>query len=133
MAIRRLLDALLAGKEFTILGDGHQSRDFTYVDDAVSATLLAMDKRTAGTIFNVGGGSEVSLLDVVDTAEKIAGQRLHRRTETQAVGDVRRTSADTRLVKRELGWSPRVSLAEGLRRQLLWAASNDEEERQGSA
>jgi nucleoside-diphosphate-sugar epimerase len=133
MAIRRLLDALLAGKEFTILGDGRQSRDFTYVDDAVSATLLAMDKRTAGTIFNVGGGSEVSLLDVVDTAEKIAGQRLHRRTETQAVGDVRRTSADTRLVKRELGWSPRVSLAEGLRRQLLWAASNDEEERQGSA
>jgi nucleoside-diphosphate-sugar epimerase len=61
------------------------------------------------------------------------GQRRPRPMGTYEEVTHCRTSADTRLVKRELGWSPRVSLAEGLRRQLLWAASNDEEERQGSA
>jgi UDP-glucuronate 4-epimerase len=127
MAFRRLIDALLTGKEFTILGDGHQSRDFTYVDDAVSATLLAMETSEAGTVLNVGGGSEVSLLEAIEVLESATGKRLTTRMAPRAVGDVRRTSADTRRIKRGLGWSPQVPLERGLAEQVQWVREHARE------
>jgi UDP-glucuronate 4-epimerase len=121
MAFARVISALLDGKPFHVYGTGEQSRDFTYVDDAVAATIAAMEGGPAGTVYNVGGGSETTLRDAIALCERLAGRRLDVVYEATARGDVRRTAADTSLIRSELGWSPRVSLEKGLHAQLAAA------------
>ncbi len=95
MAFARIVDALASGSSFEVFGDGHQSRDFTFVQDAVSATILAMGEGTAGTVYNVGGGSEATLRESVAIFEELAGRGLDVRYGEVAAGDVHRTLADT--------------------------------------
>jgi UDP-glucuronate 4-epimerase len=121
MAFARIVSALLQGRAFHVFGTGEQSRDFTFVADAVSATLAAMDKAPPGRIYNVGGGSETSLRDVIGLGERLAGLRLDVRYEGAAAGDVRRTSADTTLIRSELAWRPETPLEDGLAAQLAAA------------
>lgn len=121
MAFARVISALLEGKPFHVYGTGEQSRDFTYVDDAVVATIMAMERGPAGTVYNVGGGSETTLRDAIALCERLAERRLDVVYEATARGDVRRTAADTGLIRSELGWSPRVSLEKGLHAQLATA------------
>jgi UDP-glucuronate 4-epimerase len=121
MAFARIVSALLEGKAFHVFGTGEQSRDFTFVADAVSATLAAMELAPAGRSYNVGGGSETSLRDVIALGERLSGRRLDVRHEPSAAGDVRRTSADTTLIRSELAWRPETSLEEGLAAQLAAA------------
>ncbi len=118
MAFTRIVRGLAEGGVFGVFGTGEQTRDVTYVADAVSATLAAMERAPAGATYNVGGGSETTLLDVIRLSERLSGRRLELRYEPSAVGDVRRTSADTSAARADLGWEPRVSLEEGLRAQL---------------
>jgi UDP-glucuronate 4-epimerase len=118
MAFTRVVEALVAEREFEIYGDGRQSRDFTFVDDAVAATLAAMRDGPAGAIYNVGGGSEATLRDVVATVEELAGRPLKVRYGDPAPGDVRRTLADTTRIRSELGWEPQTDLPAGLAAQL---------------
>jgi len=118
MAFARVIDALLGGKPFTVFGSGQQSRDFTFVDDAVSATIAAMEQGSSGTTYNVGGGSETTLHDAIALCEELAGTRLDVINEATARGDVRRTGADTTLIRTELGWRPETPLARGLGLQL---------------
>jgi UDP-glucuronate 4-epimerase len=121
MAFARVISALLEGKPFHVYGTGEQSRDFTYVGDAVAATITAMERGPAGTVYNVGGGSETTLRDAIALCERLAERRLDVVYEATARGDVRRTAADTGLIRSELGWSPRVSLEKGLHAQLATA------------
>ena len=121
MAFARIVRALAAGDAFDVYGDGAQSRDFTYVGDAVSATVAAMERAPANAVYNVGGGTEATLRDVIATLERIAGRSLETRSRPAAAGDVRRTAADTSRIRAELGWRPRVGLAEGLEAQWEWA------------
>jgi UDP-glucuronate 4-epimerase len=121
MAFTKIAQALLAGKTFTVFGSGDQSRDVTYVGDAVAATLAAMRLGPSGAIYNVGGGNEATLNDVIGICEGISGRNLDRCSEPPAAGDVRRTSADTTRARRDLDWIPRTSLDEGLHAQLEWA------------
>ncbi|MGH3034536.1 MAG: NAD-dependent epimerase/dehydratase family protein [Gaiellaceae bacterium] len=121
MAFARIVSALLGGKAFHVFGTGEQSRDFTFVADAVSATLAAMELAPAGRIYNVGGGSETSLRDVIALGERLSGRRLDVRYEPSAAGDVRRTSADTTRIRSELAWRPQSALEEGLAAQLAAA------------
>jgi UDP-glucuronate 4-epimerase len=121
MAFARIISALLSGGPFHVYGSGEQSRDFTYIADAVEATIAAMEDGRTGTAYNVGGGSETTLRGVISLCERLSGKRLDIRYEPVAAGDVRRTAADTRRIRSELGWQPRTALAEGLSEQLAAA------------
>jgi nucleoside-diphosphate-sugar epimerase len=88
------------------------------VDDAVSATIAAMEAGSSGTTYNVGGGSETTLNDAIGLCEELAGTGLDVINEGTARGDVHRTGADTTLIRTELGWRPETPLPRGLARQL---------------
>lgn len=118
MAFSRVVAALLDGKAFAVFGDGRQSRDFTFIDDVVAATLLAMRRAPGGAIYNVGGGSEATLSDVIDTLIELSGRELDVQFQDAAAGDVRRTLADTRRIRDQIGWVPEVPLRSGLKAQL---------------
>jgi UDP-glucuronate 4-epimerase len=122
MAFTRIIRALVTGEPFHLYGSGDQSRDVTYVDDAVRATVQAMRRAPAGAVYNVGGGTETSLLEVIALLEEHAGRRLDIRHEPAAAGDVRRTAADTTRIRAALGWEAATSLEDGLSAQLAWAA-----------
>jgi nucleoside-diphosphate-sugar epimerase len=121
MAFARIISALLEERPFHVFGGGEQSRDFTYVADAVAATVAAMEAGRPGRIYNVGGGSEATLNEVIGLCEHLAKRHLAVRYEPPAAGDVRRTAADTSLIRSELGWSQRTSLEDGLAAQLAAA------------
>jgi UDP-glucuronate 4-epimerase len=118
MAFSRIAAAIARRERFEVYGDGRQSRDFTYVDDAVAATIAALRSAPAGAVYNVGGGSEATLRDVVALAEELSGQSLDVGFGEAAPGDVRRTLADTTRIRDELGWRPRVDLRAGLAAEL---------------
>jgi nucleoside-diphosphate-sugar epimerase len=122
MALAKIVTCLAEGYPFELHGDGTQSRSFTYVDDAVEATILAMDRAEAGSVYNVGGGSEASMLEVVDALSAAAGRRVELVPAPRREGDAQRTAADTTRIRRDLGWEPRTSLEKGLAAQWRWAA-----------
>lgn len=123
MAFSRFVAAGLAGEPITVLGDGLQVRDFTYVDDVIDATLLAAEHGTAGAVYNIGGGTPVTLLDAIHLIEQKIGRPIAIEYGQSARGDARQTSADTTLARKELGFSPSVSLEEGLARQVEWTTA----------
>jgi len=127
MAMTRLCRAALGGPSFPVMGDGSQSRDFTYVADAVDATVRAMrSDRDLPPVLNVGGGQEATLCQVIDLVGSIAGTPVPLEWGPAQRGDVRRTGADTSLAREVLGWSPTTTLAEGLAAQFAWAAGTAE-------
>ena len=120
MAIRRLCETASGGPTFQLNGDGTQSRDFTFVSDAVDAVVRAMRADNPGTVLNIGGGHEASMLEVIDKLGKLAGEPLRIKHVGEQAGDVRRTGGDTGLARRHLGWVPQVELTEGLTAELGW-------------
>jgi UDP-glucose 4-epimerase len=120
MAFSRFVTAGIAGDPITILGDGLQVRDFTFVDDVIAATLLAAENGSAGAVYNIGGGTPVTLLAAVHLLEELIGTPIAVEHREKARGDARQTGADTQLAREALGFSPSVSLEEGLARQLEW-------------
>ncbi len=123
MAFTKMVSCLAEGRVFELYGDGSQSRSFTYVDDAVEATIAAMERAAGGSMFNVGGGSEVSMLEAIETLGRIAGRRLEIVRHARREGDAARTAADTTRIRTELGWQPVTSFDEGLAAQWRWAAA----------
>ena len=123
MAFARIIDALIHRTRFELYGDGLQSRAFTYVADAVAATVAAMESARAGAVYNVGGGTEATMRDAIQTLEGISGRTLDVIERPAAKGDVRRTAPDTTHIEHELGWRPTVSLEDGLRAHWEWAAA----------
>lgn len=121
MAFARFIDAALAERPLSVLGDGRQVREFTYVGDVVQATLAAAELGERGSVYNVGGGAPVALLDVVALLEDLLGFPLKIRHTAAAPGDPRRTEADVTRAERDLGYRPAMSLAGGLAAQLAAA------------
>jgi UDP-glucuronate 4-epimerase len=121
MAFTRIAYGLAAGEPFDLYGDGEQSRGWTYVSDVVDATILAM-QRGAG-IYNVGGAHEVSMREAIAQFERVSGRTLEVRQQPAVPGDQRRTNADTTRIRSELGWEPRVDVAEGVRAEWDWACA----------
>ena len=119
MAFARLVAAARDGVEFRLFGDA--SRAFTYVADAVEATILAMERAPSGAVYNVGGGEEATMTEAIALLERVSGRDVAVRREEAARGDARRTAADVSRIRGELGWSPATSLEDGLRAQWSWA------------
>ena len=124
MGFNRFLRAALQDTPITVYGDGEQTRDFTYVDDAVMATILAAERGVPGRAYNIGGGSRVSINDVLHLIEQLSGRRLDIRREPPQKGDMRDTYADTSRARAELGFAPSTSLADGLAAEYRWLASS---------
>jgi nucleoside-diphosphate-sugar epimerase len=121
MAFHKFFQAAIAGKPIGIYGDGKQTRDFTFISDAVAANLAAaVVPEALGEVFNIGGGSRVVLLDVLDTMEKVIGKPIERLHQGLARGDARHTAADVTKARTILGYNPQVSLAEGLAQEWQW-------------
>jgi UDP-glucuronate 4-epimerase len=118
MAFTRIARALAEEKPFDLRGDGTQTRGWTFVSDAVAATIAAMERGRG--VYNVGGGAEVSLRDAVSEFEGLAGRRLQIREQPAARGDPGRSSADTTRIETDLGWRPRTSFEDGARAQWEW-------------
>jgi UDP-glucose 4-epimerase len=119
--VARFCEAVLNSRPITIYGDGHQSRDFTYVDNVVSANLLAAEApegKIAGRIFDCATGTSVSVLELADALAELSGRRLAQSVKPGRVGDIRDSRADISVIERELGYRVSVTWKEGLRRTL---------------
>jgi UDP-glucuronate 4-epimerase len=121
MFMTRVVTALAEGGSFELYGDGRQSRSFTYVGDAVAATIAAMAQGTRSAVYNVGGGQEATVREAIELLERISGRTLDVRYGDRAPGDLERTSADTSRIERELGWQARTRLEDGLAAHWQWA------------
>ena len=119
MAFHRLIRAMLGDEPFPLYGDGEQTRDFTFVQDAVAATVLAANAE-AGRVYNVGGGARVTLNAVIAMLEELMGKKARIERQTKQAGDVRHTWADTSQFRDAVGFAPRVPLREGLGREVAW-------------
>jgi UDP-glucuronate 4-epimerase len=120
MAIHSFSRALLAGEPIRVFGDGSSSRDYTYVDDAVEATVLALERCRGFEILNVGGEHPIRLDELVELIGRTAGvtPRIDRQPDQR--GDVPRTFADVARARALLGWSPVVGMEEGVSRTIAW-------------
>jgi UDP-glucose 4-epimerase len=123
MAFNRFLKAARRGDPIAVFGDGGQTRDFTFVADAVAGTIAAGERGVPGRAYNLGGGSRVSLNEVLDIVGRVTGQPLKIERGPAQKGDVRDTYADTSLARSDLGFQPTVSLADGLADEYRWLAS----------
>ena len=123
MFFRRVCEALASGGTFEIYGSGEQSRSFTYVDDTAAASIAAMERGEPGTVMNVGGGEEATMLEAIALLERLSGRTLDVRHVGDAKGDVSRTSADVSRIRDSLGWRPATPLEDGLARMWSWAAA----------
>ena len=124
MAFHKFFQAVLQEQAIPIYGDGQQTRDFTYISDAIAANLAAATVPAAvGEVFNVGGGSRVVLTEVIDSMEKIVDRPIRRQYIENAKGDARHTAADVSKAQSILGYQPQVSLITGLTQEWLWIQS----------
>jgi UDP-glucose 4-epimerase len=120
MAFHRFLKAARDGQPVTVYGDGSQTRDFTYVDDIVSAVCAAALSGRPGCVYNVGGGERVALTEVLRLVEDVTGRHLQVQRQQTQMGDMKDTFADTQAASRDLGFRSTVALAEGLAREWRW-------------
>jgi UDP-glucose 4-epimerase len=123
MAFHRFIRAALRDEELSLYGDGEQTRDFTFVADAVAATVAAATRGVPGRSYNIGGGSRVSMNEVIALIGRIAGRPLRVTREATQKGDMRDTYADTSLARYDLGFAPSVSLEEGIKAEYQWLSS----------
>jgi UDP-glucuronate 4-epimerase len=127
MAFTRFCRWVHAGSPIQLYGTGEQIRDFTYVDDVVEANLRVGDADTAqvpaGAVYNVAGGSSVSMNEVLELLGTISGKEVRVERSAAVPGDVLRTGGTTDAIRRATGWDPKVGLREGLEEQYRWATT----------
>jgi nucleoside-diphosphate-sugar epimerase len=120
MGFNRFFTAILDGKPLIQFGDGLQTRDFTFVADAVTATAAAAVRGVPGRVYNIGGGSRVSLKEVFDLLGRVSGRQVVIDQQGPQKGDMRDTYADTTRARQDLAFAPSVTLEEGLRAMWRW-------------
>ena len=120
MAFQRFLTAARDGTPITVYGDGEQTRDFTFVSDIVEANVAAAAKGRPGSVYNIGGGSRVTLKHVLELIRAVTGKTVAIQREPEQKGDMRHTYADTSRARADLGYAPTVGLEEGLTAEYQW-------------
>ncbi len=121
MAFHRFCRALLRGEEIPVYGDGRQSRDFTYVDDAIEANVRAWRRSAPQGVYNVGGGSQVEVIEAIALLERALGAKARLRFEPRPPGDPLRTRADATRLRADLDYATRVGIEDGLAAEAAWA------------
>jgi UDP-glucose 4-epimerase len=121
MAFHKFCKAMLRGEEIGVYGDGKQSRDFTFIDDAIEANVRAWQRSAPQGVYNVGGGSQVDVLESVAILERALGVKAKLRFEPRPPGDPLRTRADATRLQADLGYATRVGIEDGLAAEAAWA------------
>jgi nucleoside-diphosphate-sugar epimerase len=120
MGFHKFLRATILGEPITVYGDGEQTRDFTFVQDIVASNVAAATRGVPGRVYNIGGGSRVSVNEVLELIGRVAKRRPVVRVDPAQKGDMRHTYADTSLARADLGFVPTVGLEEGLTAEHQW-------------
>jgi UDP-glucose 4-epimerase len=125
--VAKFVEAMFAGRAPVIHGDGSQTRDFTFIDDAVEATLLAAtSERALGEVFNVGTGVETSVNQLAEILLRITGAQVRpTHSDRRDVDNIRRRVVNIEKTRRTLRWVPEMTLEEGLRRTVEWQRQHD--------
>jgi UDP-glucose 4-epimerase len=120
MAFHKFLLAAHTGQPITLFGDGRQTRDFTYIDDIVTAVVSAATRGTPGSVYNIGGGVCVTVQHVLEMISRVTGKQLRLDDVGSQKGDMRHTHADTTRAQRDLGFAPTMDLERGLAAEYAW-------------
>ena len=132
MAFSRLISCALQDEPFAVYGDGEQTRDFTFVSDAVEGTIASASRGRLGATYNIGGGGRHSMNSAVEALASLIGARIECRYQQPQRGDARDTSADIRRARRDLGFTPSQDFRSGLEAQLRWQRAAQPERTGGS-
>ncbi|MEO2069110.1 MAG: GDP-mannose 4,6-dehydratase [Desulfurobacteriaceae bacterium] len=124
MSIFRFIKWIDEGKEVVVYGDGTQSRDFTFVDDIAEGTIKAFETEIGYEIINLGGNKPYQLREVIKMIEEYLGKKANIIYKPFHKADLKATWADIEKAKKILGWEPKVSLEEGLKRTVDWHIEN---------
>ena len=114
------INKLLRSQRPTIFGDGNQTRDFVYVKDVAAANLKALERNTKSKVINIGTGTQTNINKLLNLITKLVGKNIKPIYEKPRQGDVKRSSINISLARKELGWKPSISLEDGLRRTIEW-------------
>jgi len=120
LAIHKFTRLISQGKPVPVFGDGSTSRDYTFVDDIVSGIVASLERCDRYRIYNLGGSDPVTLKELIEELERAIGKQAILDRRPAQPGDVERTFADLARAKAELGYQPKTSLAEGLRKFVTW-------------
>jgi UDP-glucose 4-epimerase len=120
MGFHKFLRAAIRGEPITVYGDGEQTRDFTFVHDAVAATAAAAVRGVPGRVYNIGGGSRVTINQVFEMIGRVSGRPPRIEVDPAQKGDMRHTYADTSLAQADLGFRPTVGLEDGIAAEYRW-------------
>lgn len=120
MAFHRFFRWALEDKPLKVYGDGKQSRDFTHVEDIMEANWLSFERAMPGEVLNVGGGSRITLSEVIEIMKEMIGRDLEVHYQSVQKGDVRHTLADMTKAEEMLGYKPKVSIHDGLQAEYEW-------------
>jgi len=120
MAIHKFIHAISKGTEIAVFGDGTQTRDFTFIDDVIEANILAADTDLVGEVFNIGGGSRISVIELIEKIERLTGKKAKLNYKGKQKGDVRDTWADVSKAEEMLNWKSQIDINEGLRLSVAW-------------
>ncbi len=124
MAFHKFLKAVITGGEIEVYGTGEQTRDFTFIGDAVNANLAALTDGVDGESYNVGGGSRIKLIECIRIIEEISGKKARLRFGDSQRGDAAHTYADVTKAKKDFRYSPSVGIGEGLTEHYDWLMKN---------
>jgi len=120
MAFHKFFKSISENREITVFGDGQQTRDFTYIDDIIKANLSSIENGKAGETYNLGGGTQRKLIDIIPVLEEISRKKVKIRYVAGQKGDVRHTFADIQKAKDDLKYTPEITLEEGLGLEWEW-------------
>jgi UDP-glucose 4-epimerase len=123
MAFHRFLKAVRDREAITVYGDGGQTRDFTFIADLTDVLEQALTRGKPGLVYNVGGGQRISVLKVLETIAAVTGREVRVDRQAGQKGDMRDTLADTARAARDLGFTPKTRLLDGLKAEWEWICS----------